>query len=482
MCLLLYKISFVLLILCAILPKGTHGKRDRSRHADKHYEKFLQNGRSSKRGISKRTHVTDHGDVISRKEPNYRRSMKRENVTEERNSALLTRQAEDILLDEIKGSDQAANRAEINFDIPKQLEYLQSTMKAGDISDLDTDNMIDLNEKKGKYLPVSEIKVRAHHSPTKKLLTEQFKNISGLPDFMLKKQGAKLRKGASLVEKVADSLQPKVGALSGIKQLLEESKVEQSLKKHLDSLNANFISNIPSPPVMSEPSIVETGNNAESISAVNLASEQGLDQAYITPISSDQVYDEAISPPEQLLDELSTGKFKKPLSENALEKMSEWNANKEFLNDNGYLARDPEIASPKLTRVSSEFLPVHDLFLNQPAMKPTEVLSKHSLDLIKNDPEVLGRNQQILNVKRFHSLSDLDSIGPPIYPARVVHLPHRPKHVFMPSKHLVTHIRGDDYHEDDNDGATWQTHHSEDAIDGDGEFSDHLYHPHHQGL
>ena len=485
MCLLLYKISCILLILCVSSPSSTHAKRDESHHTYKNYGKLLQVGGKGGQEASRRTQTSNkHEDAEFRKEANYRRSMKRQNVTEEKNSALLTRRAEDILLDEIKGSDQAASRAEIAYDIPKQLDYLQSSMKAGDISDIDTDKMISFNERKGAYLPVSQVKASIHDSPKKKLLTDEFKKITGLPDFMLKNQGSKLKKvkATSLVEKVADSLQPKASALSGIKQLLEESKVEQSLKKHLDSMNANIINSIPRPPVLNEPSIIETGNSAESLNAVNLASGPQLGPAYITPISPDQMYDEAISPPEQLLDELSTGKFKRPLSDSALEKMSEWNANKEFLNDNGLIPHDQELTSAKLTRVSSEMLPIHDLYLNQPPVKPTELVSKGSLELLKSDPEVLGRNQQILNGKRFHSLSDLDSIGPPIYPARVVHLPHRPKHVYLPSKHVFTHLQGGDFHEDEDEGAVWPNQPFEDAIGDDEEDRDHFYHPHQPGV
>ena len=474
MCLFFCKVSFVLVLSFAFCLKDTHAKGERLHQGYKNFDKFSQIGPNHEG--SERTHAKlNNGDVAVPKEANFRRSMKRENVTEEENSALLTRRAEDIFMDEIKGSDQAANRAEIAFDIPKQLEYIKASMKAGDISDIDTDNMIDLNEKKGAYLPVSEVKAHTRNAPKKKLLTEQFKNITGLPDFMLKKPGLQFSKdkSATLVEKVADSLQPGAGALSGIKMLLEESKVEQSLKKHLDKMNANLINSIPNPPVPNVPSIVETSNGEESLNAVNLASEQGLNTAaYITPISSDQLYDESISPPEQLLDELSTGKFKRPLSDNALERMSEWNANKEFLHDNGYASHEPEFASPKLTRVSSEMLPVHDLVLNQQPVKSTEIVSKESLELLKSDPEVLGRNQEILNGKRFHSISDLDSIGPPIYPARVVHLAHRPKHIFMPSKHIVAHFNGGDFHEDEN---------SEDGAYDDGEFTGHLYHPHRPG-
>lgn len=479
MCLFLCKLLLVFLILGA-LHKQIEGRK-KSRH-ESHGEKFVQHHTHHKTG--KRTHVRSELDhVLTGKEANYRRSMKRENVTAEKDSALLTRQAEDILMDEIRGSDQAANRAEISFDIPKQLEYLKSSMKAGDITDIDTENMISLNEQKGTYLPASEVTGNVRGTPTKKLLTEQFKNISGLPDFMLKKHVPRPGKGkaVSLVEKVADSLQPGVGALSGIKQLLEESKVEQSLKKHLDSMNTNFISNIPNPPVPNEPSVVETSNSAESLNAVNVASEPALNPGYMTPISPDQVYDEAISPPEQLLDDLSTGKFKHPLSDNALEKMSDWNANKEYLADNGFMAQDPGILSPKLSRVSSEFMPVHDVYLHQKPIHPTQIMSKDSLELLKNDPEILGRNQELLNSQQFHSLSDLDSIGPPIYPAKIVHLPHRPKHVFLPSKHIVTHLKGAEYHQDNDEGIVWHNHNTEDYMNEDGEISEQLYHPHHTG-
>ena len=482
MCLYLCKLSFVFLIFSLVLFEHAESKRHHRLHKDRHERKLLQHGDRESSEVVKRTHVSSEDKDIT-KEANYRRSMKRENVTEEKDSALLSRKAEDILMDEINRSDQAANRAEIAFDIPKQLEYLKSSMKAGDIADLDTENMIDLNEKKGAYLPVSEVKASVRNTPKKKLLTEQFKKITGLPEFMSKKHDSKLRKGkaASLIENVADSLQPNTNAMSGIKQLLEESKVEQSLKKHLDAMNTNMIGNIPNPPVPNEPSVIETGNSAESLNAVNIASQPALNPAYITPISQDQIYDESISPPEQLLDDLSTGKFKRPLSENALEKMSDWNPNKEYLADNGFLSQVPEASSPRLSRVSSEMMPVHDLYLNQPPMKPTEIVSKDSLQLLKNDPEILGRNQEVLNGRQFHSLSDLDSIGPPIYPAKVVHLPHRPKHVFLPSKHVVTHFSGGDFHDNEDEGVIWRNEHTEDDIDDSGEVTEHLFHPHRPG-
>lgn len=479
MCLYWCKITFLFLILNGILIKQIQVNGGHLHHKVKHGRKSSQSSARDSHEVGKRTNVASNGAELAAKPANYRRSMKSVNATEEKNSALLTRRAEDIFMDEIKGSDQAANRAEISYDIPKQMEFLKASMKAGDITDLDTENMIDLNEKKGTYLPVSEVAGSVRGSPTKKLLTEQFKNISGLPDFMMKDK-SKLGKGkhVSLVERVADSLQPSASAISGIKQLLEENKVEQSLKKHLDAMNSKMISDISNPPMMNMPSVIDTNSRAESLSAVDMASQLPLNPAYITPISSDQIYDESISPPEQLLDELSTGKFKRPLSENALDKMSDWNPNREYLADNGFFSQDIGEIAPKLSRVSSEILPVHDVYLHQKPMRPTGAITRDSLELLKNDPEVLGRNQELLNSKQFHSLSDLDTIGPPIYPARVVHLPHRPKHVHLPPKRIVTHLKGIDLHQDEDEGVLWHQEDPEDAMDNDEE---HFYHPHRPG-
>lgn len=495
-----------------------------------HQDKSHRNGVTSKhrhelsRNIERRTRIlhNNNKDATETKDTNHKRTMKRQNVTAEKDSDLLTKKAEDIFLDEIKGSDQAANRAEISYDIPKEVNFLESSMKAGDISDIDTANMIDINEKKGAYLPVANIKATARAKGNTRL-TDQFRNISGLPEFMFKPKSKNV-KSASLIERVADSLQPRASAISGIKQLLEETKVEQSLKKHLDNFPnsiANNIANtnidttvpdigntvpeaantvpeaanavpetadaVPNPPVPNEPSIIDTNVNT-------VPSDTQVNPGYVAAINPDQVYDESISPPEQLLDDLSTGKFKHPLSDTVLDRMSDWNPNKEYLADNGYSSPGDGIMSPKLTRISSEMMPVHDLYLKPKPVKPTELYSKQALDYFRKDPEVLGRNQELLNSNQYHSLSDLDAIGPPIYPEKVVRLPHRPKHIYLPSKHVFTHIKAPDLYHDVDEGMehdvhpdihgddVHDNHHTEDTIDDDGEISPNLFHPRHEGI
>ena len=480
MCLYLRGVWIAFAIITIALIFQIEAKRHDSIHHKSGHENAIRNKKVSHE-IDRRTHVShDRHAVTESKKPTYRRSMKRVNVTQERKSNLLSRKAEDILMDEITGSDQAANRAEISYNIPKELEFLKSSMKEGDITDIDTANMIDLNERKGAYLPVSQVKASINNRPAQNLLTEQFRNISGLPEFIFRK-GSKLRskKPVSLLERVAQTLQPSASAISGIKQLIEENKVEQSLKKHLDSLNANLINAIAHPQPNNQPAVVDTVDRAATINTLNAASDPVLNPAYITPVNPDQIYDESISPPEQLLDDLSAGKFKHPLADKDLERMSEWNANKEFLADNGYVNTNEGMLAPKMTRVASDIMPVRDVFLKPKIAKPTEGISKDSLELLRDNPEVLGRNQNLLNSHQFHSLSDLDSIGPPIYPAKIVHLPHKSKHIFMQPKHLYTHMEGGDFHHDVNEGFTMEnSHFAMNDDDEDDHMEEHMYHPH----
>ena len=514
-----YKTYLILLTLGLFALQLIDGHRDRSHRnsvKSKHRHEFSRN-------IERRTRILHNNkDATETKDTNHKRTMKRQNVTAEKDSDLLTKKAEDIFLDEIKGSDQAASRAEISYDIPKEVNFLESSMKAGDISDTDTANMIDINEKKDAYLPLTSIKATVRAKDNTRL-TDQFRNISGLPEFMVKPKSKNV-KSASLIEKVADSLQPKASAISGIKQLLEETKVEQSLKKHLDNFPSSVANNIantnmvtavpdianaipniantvrdgasnavpetadavPNPPVPNEPSIIDTNSNT-------IPNDAQVSPGYVAAINPDQVYDESISPPEQLLDDLSTGKFKHPLSDTVLDRMSDWNANKEFLADNGYSNPGDGIMSPKLTRISSEIMPVHDLYLKPKSVKPTALYSKQALEYFRKDPEVLGRNQELLNSNQYHSLSDLDAIGPPIYPEKVVRLPQRPKHIYLPSKHVVAHIKAPDLYHDVDESVEHDVHpdfhaddihdnhHTEDTIDDDGEISPNLYHPRHEG-
>eukprot|EP00794_Sanderia_malayensis_P012273 gene12273-13538_t len=365
---------------------------------------------------------------------------------------LLSQSGAQILEDEIKRSDQAANSVEMAFNIPKENAFLDTSMKEGDNIDTDTANMIDYNAKKGAYLPVStavEPPGGNNEADKRKILTEQFGNITGLPEFMLVKKPKRKSKNVSLVDTVADALQPTSSAFTGIKQLLEETKVEQSLKKGLDAVPS--LGRSISPDFQSLP--VQLDKVPAAINSMPVSEGVPLASGYTTPINPDEVFDESVSPPEQLLDELSAGRFKHPLSESVLNKMSNWNANKEYLMDNGYMQKQQTGA--RLSRVSSDVVPVHDVYTKTAPISPTFGIPRGVYNILGRDPEVLGRNQQFLNKQQYHSISDLDSIGVPVYPGNVVHLPHhqRPKHVVLPFKHVVAHFNGGPMFEDVEDGV-----------------------------
>ena len=394
-------------------------------------------------------------DGSGNSQASFRRSYKRGNIKTEKESELV-RKAEDILMDEIKGSEQAANRAEISYDIPKETEYLDASMKAGDFTDTDTSNMIGYNEKKGAYLPVLAENGATRDVGSTKKLSEQLGNNTGAFEFWREPNddsNIHPSKNVSLLENVPETVQPTSNAISGLKQLLEENRVEQSLKKGLD-----LVPNLGHSVIHQEHNLANPLDNT-AVSTSPLGEGVPLSTGFITRVNQDQMFDESVSPPEQLLDELSQGKFKHPLSDGALEKMSNWNANKEYLVDNGFFNLQGLNDGPKLSRISSAIRPVHDVYLKPKPVVPTALMSKGQMDLLGRDPEILGRNQQFLNGGQYHSISDLDAIGPPVYPGSVVQMPHKSRHVFMPTKHTYAHVNGINMYANEDEGARhWQYH------------------------
>ena len=367
----------------------------------------------------------------------------------ERKSGPAANKAEDLLMDEIQGSEKEANDVQ-NFDNANAEEVISSSMKEGDMRDIETPTMIRFNEMKGKYIPVfleNAVENSLSNQAATKTLTDQFKNISGLPEF-----GQKRTKNASLVETVAQSLVPRIKNIPGFKQLYEEAKEEQSLRKGLEELSSpksgqplsmfekQMINSLDTSAAMPEQDNVVP----DLVPSNTMPEQSGADlRELVHPSSQEEYYDQSIDPPEQLLDLIATGRLRHPIPTNLLNSMSGWNANKMFLPQNG-LARfgqsDPIPLMATASRIGSDLKPVHNLVINQPFYPETNEISPETKNLYKHDPAVLGGNQIILDGSNIHNINDLESVGPAIFPGRIMHLKHHPKHVYFPTRHIFEHI------------------------------------------
>lgn len=173
----------------------------------------------------------------------------------------------------------------------------------------------------------------------------------------------------------------------------------------------------------SEQQLISSIDNA--VRTKDVATE--LATRIMMPTKTDTLSDRTVAPSEQLLDMLAKGKFEKPLPDDVLTKLSNFNPNNLYLQEQGINAMQSQsLLSKQFTKVGSEYIPVHSIAVKMPqtTVKPfieAQQLAKAEL-MMKTDPTFLAQNNQILDGAKYNSLQDLSRIGETMYPMNVVDL------------------------------------------------------------
>ena len=200
---------------------------------------------------------------------------------------------------------------------------------------------------------------------------------------------------------------------------------QQQLTTNVDIMNAH-----PSTLTENEQNLIASIDRAAR--KKDVASEMAA--RIIMPMASknNPFSEQALAPPEQLLDMLSHGKFNDPLSENVLDQLSNLDPNKPLFPAIQQPQRQQSAVSRSpgsLMQVGPELLPVRSVSVNYPkasAVQQQQQANARDIakteQLMRSSPYYLAQNNMLLDASHFKSVQDLSNIGESMFPQNVIDL------------------------------------------------------------
>ena len=211
----------------------------------------------------------------------------------------------------------------------------------------------------------------------------------------------------------------------------DDKHQEQRLTSNVDIMNAHA-----STLTENEQNLISSIDRAAR--RKDVATEMAARIVMPMTVKNNAFSEQALAPPEQLLDMLSHGKFNDPLPESVLDRLSNLDPNKPMFPSLAATQQRQQHESAvsrsnspgRLMQVGSELLPVRSIALNYQkavaAKQQQQQASARQLakveQLMKSNPEYLAQNNMLLDANNFKSVQDLSNIGESVFSQNVIDL------------------------------------------------------------
>ena len=205
---------------------------------------------------------------------------------------------------------------------------------------------------------------------------------------------------------------------------------QQQLTPNVDIMNAH-----PSTLTENEQNLIASIDRAAR--KKDVATEMAARIVMPMTIKNNAFSEQALAPPEQLLDMLSHGKFNDPLSDSVLDRLSSLDPNKPMFPSlvatqqrQQHQSAVSRSSPGRLMQVGPELLPVRSIALNyqKAAVAKQQQQQANARELAKAEqlmqfnPEYLAQNNMLLDANNFKSVQDLSNIGESVFSPNVINL------------------------------------------------------------
>ena len=173
----------------------------------------------------------------------------------------------------------------------------------------------------------------------------------------------------------------------------------------------------------------------------------GLDSPTKIFVSLKDSSDHSIAPTDQLLEMLSKGQFNHPLSEADLAKLSSFDPNKQYEDEQNL--SPTQFSQNNIAHFGGRYAPANGLNINNPQgthkLRYNPKSYESTPKVVKTDPSYLGQNLHLLDPSKFRTFDDLNKISEGMIHAHVVSIKqqpqkHNPMQNFLHIPNLVTHF------------------------------------------